>query len=387
MFSFLTNEFIEIIEWQQKNEDDALCWKFPHRNNAIKNGAKLIVREGQRALFLSLGALPDAKLPPQLVAIETANGQTHGFVGDSFGPGTYTLETKVLPILGTIQGWKYGFESPFKADVFFVSTRRFTGMKWGTPNPLMIRDAEFGPVRIRAFGSYAIQVSDPVKLLRELVSTDPSLQTYEIAEQLRSSVVTRFSQAVAGAGVPVLDMAGSLDQFSGMIQKKLNEEFAAMGLSFPMFVIENISLPPELEAVLDKRSSMGILGNLDQYAKLQSANAITMAASNPGGAAGAGMGLGAGVALGQQMAAAMAPGAAAPAPPPLPAAVAWYAGINGQQAGPFDAAGIAGAVQQGRITRETLVWKAGMAGWSPAGSVPELAAAFAAAPPPLPPPL
>jgi membrane protease subunit (stomatin/prohibitin family) len=386
MFGFLTNEFIEIIEWQQKNEDDTLCWKFPHRNNSIKNGAKLIVREGQRALFLSMGALPAANLPPQMVAIETAGGQAHGFIGDSFGPGTYTLETKVLPILGTLQGWKHGFESPFKADIYYVSTRRFTGMKWGTQNPIMIRDAEFGPVRVRAFGSYAIQVSDPVKLLRELVSTDPSLQTYEIAEQLRSSVVTRFTQAVAGAGIPVLDMAASLDQFSGIIQKKLNEEFSSMGLSFPMFVVENISLPPELEEVLDKRSSMGILGNLDQYAKLQAANAITMAASNPGGGAGVGMGLGAGMAIGQQVAGAFASQPQA-APPPLPAAAQWFAGVNGQQVGPMDAAAFQGAVAQGRISRDTLVWKAGMAGWVAAGTVQELAAFFASVPPPLPPAL
>jgi membrane protease subunit (stomatin/prohibitin family) len=397
MFGFLKSEFIEIIEWQQKNEDDTLCWKFPHRDNAIKNNAKLIVREGQRALFLSLGQLPPADAPPQLVSIETKNGQSSAFIGDSFGPGTYTLETRTMPILSKLQGWKYGFESPFKADVFFVSMRRFTGLKWGTQNPIMIRDKEFGPVRVRAFGSYAIQVSDPVALLRELVSTDPSFQTYEIAEQLRSVVITKFTTAVASAGIPVLDMAANLEQFNAVIREAVAKEFAPMGLSVPLFMVENVSLPPELESVLDKRASMGILGNLDQYTKLQAANAIGAAASNPGGAAGAGIGIGAGLALGQQMANAMAPGLqpqqsapaspAAPAPPPLPPAVQWFAGINGAQAGPFDTGSLRSAVSEGRITRDTLVWKAGMPGWVPAGTVEELASIFAAVPPPLPPSL
>jgi membrane protease subunit (stomatin/prohibitin family) len=390
-FGFFTSEFIEIIEWLQANEDDTICWKFPHRDNAIKNGAKLVVREGQRALFLTMGSLPAADLPPQLVSVETPHGDTRMFIGDSFGPGTYTLETRVLPILGKLQGWKHGFESPFKADVYFLSTRRFTNQKWGTQNPIMLRDAEFGPVRIRAFGTYAMQVADPVKFLRELVATDPSFQTYEIAQQLRSLVVSKFTQAVASSRIPVLDMATNLDEFGRLIREALAPEFDAMGLAVPLFLVENVSLPPELEQVLDKRASMGILGNLDQYTKLQAANALTAAAQNPSGGAGSAMGIGAGMALGAQMAAALQPQAAPAAPPaggppPVPsAAPLWFAAINGQQAGPYAESTLANMIASGQVTRQTLLWKQGLAAWSAAGQLPEFAQFFASVPPPLPP--
>lgn len=387
ILGFFTGEFIEIIEWLQGNEDDAMCWKFPHQDNAIKNGAKLIVREGQRALFLNLGALPASEAGGNYVQAEGATGTTQAFVADSFGPGTYTLETKTLPILGRLQGWKYGFESPFKADVYFVATRRFTGLKWGTSSPVMMRDPEFGPVRIRAFGSFAVQVTDPVKLLRQLVATDPSFQTYEIAGQLRSLIVNRFTTVVAGSGIPVLEMAANLDKFGQFVRDRLKDDFEEMGLSLPLFLVENVSLPTELEKVLDKRSSMGILGNLDQYTKLQAANSMELAAGNPGGGAmGMGIGLGAGSAVGQQIAGSLA-AASQPqhaAPPPLPTAASFFVGLDGAQAGPFDLNALRGLVAAGRLTPTTLVWKAGMASWTPAAQVPETAPLFGALPPPLP---
>ena len=403
LFNFFKNELLEIIQWQQNSVDETLCYKFPHHNNSIKNGAKLIVREGQRALFLSQGTLPPADAPPSLVKIETQTGPGTLYVGDSFGPGTYSLETRNLPILSTIQGWKYGFESPFKCDIYFVSTRRFTNQKWGTSNPIMLRDPEFGPVRIRAFGTYALQVADAALLLKELVSTDPSFETYEIADQLRSLIVTKFSAAIGKAGIPVLDMAGHKEQLGDVLREAINVELAPMGLSTPMFYVENISLPAELEKALDQRGSMGILGNLDQFTKFQAANALRDAAANPGGGGGvgAGMGLGAGVALGNQMASVLSqanqPGAGAGAaaaaspsamPPPLPTAepAEWFAAIGGQQSGPLTLSALRQQAQSGQLQRDTLVWKAGMASWAAASSIADLTAIFAAVPPPLPPP-
>lgn len=397
---WLRGEFVDIIEWKQTHDqNDVMCWKYPRYDNEIKNGAKLIVREGQRALFLSQGALPDAEVP-EAVKLETPRGSATAFVGDSFGPGTYELETRNLPILSKIQGWKYGFQSPFKADVYYINTRRFTNLKWGTSNPIMLRDPEFGPVRVRAFGTYAVQVTEPASFLRQLVSTNPSFETYDIASQLRSMIVTRFTNILGNASVPVLDMAGNLDQFSTFVQERIEPEFIEMGISVPIFLVENISLPKEVEKMLDKRTSMGVLGNLDQFTKFQAANALGDAAKNPGlagGMAGMGVGMGAGAAIGHQMGHALQPGQQPPAntsgaaptpgaPPPLPKAE-WFAAIDGQQAGPFDLNGLQQKAGEGKLTRDTLVWKQGMASWTKAGDVGELSQVFSAVPPPLPPPL
>lgn len=364
----LKRELIDIIEWNAGSSSDAIAWRFPRADNEIKNGAKLIVREGQMAIFVNMGQIADV-----------------------FVPGMYTLKTENLPILSTLMGWKYGFDSPFKAEVYFVATRRFTDLKWGTANPFMLRDKEFGPLRLRAFGNYVIQVDNPAALLRQLIGTDPNFQTYEIAAQLKNIIVTRATDALASSGIPVLDMAGNLDELSKYVREKIGPDFAEMGLAIPQFFVENISLPPNVEEALDKRTSMGVIGNLDSYMKFQTANAISDAANNQsGGAAGLGAGLGAGMAMAQQMVGSMAPqqqasGPPAGMPPPLPTAAAWYAGIGGAQAGPFDAAGLQAQVSSGALTRETLVWKNGMAAWTPAGQVGELANLFASMPPPLPP--
>jgi membrane protease subunit (stomatin/prohibitin family) len=357
----LRGEFIDIIEWTEPSQNDILAYRFPRYNNEIKMGAKLTVREGQAACFVNEGQLADV-----------------------FQPGMYTLHTENLPILSTLKGWKYGFDSPFKAEVYFVSTRQWTDLKWGTQNPIMLRDPEFGPVRVRAFGTYAMHVSDPGTFLRQLVATDPSFETYEIATQLRNVIVSRFVDALGQAKIAVLDLAGNYDKISKAALLQIRPDLESMGLALTGFYIENISLPPEVEQALDKRTQMGVLGNLDQYTKLQTANAIPDAAKNPGGMAGAGMGLAAGMAMGQQMTGAMA-GAARPseAPPPLPSS-GYFLGIGGQQQGPFDAAALAAKARDGSLTRATLVWKPGMANWAAAETVPELQALFAAAPPPLP---
>jgi membrane protease subunit (stomatin/prohibitin family) len=363
----LRGELIDIIEWTEPSQNDILAYRFPRYNNEIKNGGKLIVREGQAAVFVKEGKLADV-MPP----------------------GMYTLDTNNMPILSTILGWKYGFESPFKCEVYFVSTKRWTDQKWGTANPVMIRDPEFGPVRFRCFGTYAFRVSDAGLFLKELVATDPSFETYEVTNQLRNTIVARIVDVVAASKIPVLDLAGNYEKMGQIALAKIGPELAQMGVTLAQFFVENISLPPEVEAALDKRSQMGVLGNLDQYTKFQTAEAIRDAANNPGGNAGLGVGLGAGIAMGQQVTAAFAGGSAAPAPqagmpPPLPGQARFHVSINGQPAGPFEPPLIAQKIREGAVTRGSLVWKPGMANWVAADTVPELQPLFADVPPPLPP--
>lgn len=362
----LRGELIDIIEWTEPPHNEALAYRFPRYQNEIKMGAKLVVREGQNAVFVN-----------------------EGQIADVYKPGTYTLETQNMPVLSTIKGWKYGFHSPFKAEVYFISMRQWTDLKWGTQNPIMMRDPEFGPVRIRAFGTYAMHISDPATFLRQLVATDPSFETYEITGQLRNAIVSRIADSLGQMKIPVLDLAGNYEKAAQVAQQRLMPELAALGLALTAFYIENISLPPEVEKALDQRTSMGVLGNLDQYTKFQAANAMRDAAQNPSGVAGVGVGLGAGVAMAGNMMGALANQQpqqhAAPAgPPPLPTPVSFYVGLDGVQQGPFDMAGLSAKVKVGLLTRATLVWKEGMANWLPAENVPELQSLFASVPPPLP---
>jgi membrane protease subunit (stomatin/prohibitin family) len=343
-----------------------MVWRFPRFQDEIKNGAKLVVRESQVAAFINQGQLADV-----------------------FQPGTYTLATANMPVLSSLMGWKYGFNSPFKAEVYFVSTRQFTDEKWGTQNPAMMRDPDFGMVRVRAFGTYSFKADDPAVLLRELVGTDPAFKTEEVAEFIRQSVVSRAVTALATSGVAVLDLAAHQNEIADRLAPIISEDLKHLGLTMPRFVIENVSLPPEVEAAMDKRTEMGVLGDLDKFTKFQAATAITEAAQNPGGTAGLGIGVGAGAALGAQLAQALqptavpapapAPAAAAVTPPPMPGATQWYLGIEGRQVGPLSPAEVTG---RAGVTPDTLVWKAGMAEWTRLGDVAELAGA---APPPLPP--
>jgi membrane protease subunit (stomatin/prohibitin family) len=374
----IRGEFIDIVEWLDDSRD-TMVWRFPRYDNEIKMGAKLVVRESQTAVFVNEGQIADA-----------------------YPPGTYTLETQNMPILSTLKGWKYGFHSPFKAEVYFVNTRLFTDMKWGTQNPVIVRDPEFGMVRLRAFGAYAVRVVDASKLLKELVGTDPQFRTEEVQEFLRQNIVGRLGSALATAQVPMLDLAAHQDQIGQRIAGVLSEDLSSVGIDIPRFIIENISVPPEVEAALDKRTQMGIVGNLDQYTQFQAANALEDAANNPGGGASEGVGLGLGLAVGQRIAgsfgapasggaapppAAAPPAAAPPAagPPPLPPRQQWYLGVGGQQQGPYDLGALAGQVSAGALTPSTLVWRTGMAQWVPAQQVPELAQLFGSVPPPLPP--
>ncbi len=359
---FFRNQLIDIIEWLDDTRD-TLVWRYPRGDNEIKYNAKLVVREGQAAAFINEGKLADV-----------------------FYPGTYTLETKNLPILGDLKGWKYGFESPFKAEVYYVSTRAFTDRKWGTKNPIMMRDPEFGPVRLRAFGSFSIKVADPANFLRTVVGTDSRFTLDDdFFEQLRSTLVARFSDVLGQSKIPVLDLAGNQDELSKFVCTNIAKDFEAFGLQLVSLVIENISLPPEVEAAMDKRTSMGVIGNLNAYTQFQAANALPDAAKNSGGLAGAGAGLGMGMFMAGQVNQSLSnQQSGAGMPPPIPQAAAYFIAVNGQQAGPFDESALKQKVSAGELKRETLIWKQGMAAWVPASSVSELASLFAAVPPPIP---
>jgi membrane protease subunit (stomatin/prohibitin family) len=350
-------QFLDVLQWLD-DRGDTLVWRFPIADQAITDQSKLVVREGQSALFLDQGRLSEV-----------------------FGPGTYTLDTPNSPIVSFFRSIAYGMQTPYKGDVLFVSTRQFTNNGWGTQNPFMMRDAEFGPVRVRAFGTYSFRVSDPTRFLREIVGTDGRFTTDEIHGQLKKQVVAAFTAAVAQAGVPVLDLAAHYVQLGDRIRKEMQPLLeAGYGLTLTDLTIGNISLPPEVEAALDQRTKMGVLGNLDAYAKLKAAEAVGDAARNPG-LGGAGVGLGAGVALGQVVAGTLQNAASAqPPPPPLPSRL-HYAGPSGQSE--KTAAEIAAEVRKDPGARH-LVWKPGMDAWKSPAEVPEVAALLSV-PPPLPP--
>ncbi|MEM1026054.1 MAG: SPFH domain-containing protein [Myxococcota bacterium] len=292
----ITSQFIEIIE-HLDDHHDTLVWRFPVRAQEIKNGAKLVVREGQAAVFVNEGRMADV-----------------------FGPGTHTLDTQNLPILATLKGWKYGFNSPFKAEVYFVKTTLVTGLKWGTRNPIMLRDPEFGPMRLRAFGMFNLRVIDPAALLKELSGTDGLFQVDEIESYLKRNMVSRFSQALGSSQIPALDLASNYEVVSQRVAPMLAQDFVDVGIEITQFVVENISLPPEVEKVLDQRTGMGIVGNVQQYAAYQMANSIPDAAKTPNSMAGAGLGMAAGFQMANQLAGSWggspvhAPPAAAPPP-------------------------------------------------------------------------
>jgi len=355
----LLGELIDIVEWIDDSQH-TLVWRFPRYHNQIKHGAALIVRPGQQAIFVH-----------------------EGRVADVFGPGKYRLETKNLPILSTLAGLKHGFDSSIKSEVYFVSTRQLTDLKWGTPNPVILRDPDFGPMRVRAFGTYTLRAADPKTLLQELVGTDGEYEADSISELLRSIINMTFADLVASSGMSVVDLATRYtelsDQLCAAVREQIDDEY---GLEIPNLYIVNVSVPAEVEQALDARSSMAVVGNLANYQAYQVGQSMPIAAQNPaGGIAGAGLGVGMGMAMlnGVQG----MPGAPA-APPPLPAAPTWHVAQNGQSTGPFTQEQIAQAIAQGQIARDTLVWTTGMGAWSAAGQVDALAGLFGATPPPLP---
>lgn len=373
LFNILGGEFIEIIEWTDDSRD-TMVYRFPTVGRAIKYGAKLTVREGQAAVFIHEGQLADV-----------------------FQPGLYMLETNNLPILTRLQHWDHGFRSPFKSEIYFVNTTRFNDLKWGTKNPVIARDPEFGPVRLRAFGTYSMRVTDPGKFMQEIVGTDGEFTADEISFQLRNIIVQEFSRMIAASGIPVLDMAANTQQFGQIVAKAISPTVAAYGLTIPEFYIENISLPDEVEKMLDKRTSMGIVGDLDRFGQYAASEAM-LNASNQAGGAGAAMGAGIGAGMGMGMAMGgmqrgpwgTVPQQPAPqqmTPPPLQSEIVWHIAVDGQAQGPYGRAHLGRLAQEGRFTRDTLVWTPGQDGWKPADEVTALAQLFTIAPPPPPPPL
>ncbi|MGB8623107.1 MAG: SPFH domain-containing protein, partial [Paracoccaceae bacterium] len=259
IFDFLSGEFIDVIHWTDDTRD-TMVWRFEREDHAIKYGAKLTVREGQAAVFVHEGQLADV-----------------------FTPGLYMLETNNMPVLTTLQHWDHGFRSPFKSEIYFVSTIRFNDLKWGTKNPIMLRDPEFGPTRIRAYGTYTIRVKDPARFLTEIVGTDGEFTMDEISFQIRNIIVQEFSRVIAGSGIPVLDMAANTADLGKLIVAEVSPVLEGYGLEMPEFYIENISLPPAVEEALDKRTSMGLAGDLGKFTQYSAAEAMTAAARNPAG--------------------------------------------------------------------------------------------------------
>ncbi len=272
------NQFIEVIEWLD-DSGNTLVYRFPVYQQEIKNGAQLIVRESQAAVFVY-----------------------EGQVADVFGPGKYTIDGGNTPILSKLGAWKYGFNSPFKSEVYFVNTKQFTDMKWGTANPIMLRDPDFGIVRLRAFGRYSMRVIDPANFIKEIAGTNAKFQAEDIESQLKTAVVSEFADAIGEMKIPALDLAAQYKELGDILRQKINEDFKTYGIEVTKFYIENISLPEEVEKAIDRRASMGAIGDPSRYMQFQAAEALRDAAQNEGGGAGLGAGLGAGFALGNQMA-------------------------------------------------------------------------------------
>lgn len=291
LMDYLKGQFLEIIEWTDDSRD-TLSWRYPDEDKEIKNGAQLIVRESQTAQFLYLGQF-----------------------GDTFSPGKHSLVTDNIPILSTLKGWKYGFNSPFKADIYFVNTRLFTGNKWGTSNPIMMRDADFGIVRVRAFGTFDFRITEPRMFLKEVAGSDHHFRLDEFAETMRSRIVSVFSDALATAKVPVLDLATRYSDLGDALLPLINPIVSSKyGIEIDSFILENASVPPEVEAAIDKRSSMSAIGNLNDYVKYQMAEGM---ATGGGGAGGMAAEMAVGFGMAQQM---IAQGAlnTSSTPPPLP---------------------------------------------------------------------
>lgn len=367
----LSHEFIDIVEWLDTN-DDTIVHRFERYQNEIKNKAKLIVREGQAAVFVNEGQLADV-----------------------FTPGTYTLNTQNLPILTTLKGWKYGFDSPFKAEVYFVNTRLFTDEKWGTKNPFMLSDERFGLVEIRAFGTYSFRISDPGKFVVDVVGTDGNFTNFEINEHLKSLIVTRFTDTVGEANLPVELYAANTSELSETCQEVMQPEFGRVGIELEKFFIENVSMPEELKKEIFEYSRLDKL-DMTKLAQFKAAKAMEAAAKNEGGTAGAGMGMGMGFVLAQQMGGMMNPQAtqqvfgsqtqqASIVPPPMPAQVVYHYASNGQQMGPVTFEKLKELFAARTINRDSLVWKQGMQNWLALKEVEELKSFLGGStPPPLP---
>jgi len=364
IFDFLTGEFIDVIHWTDDTRD-TMVWRFEREAHEIKYGAKLTVRTGQAAVFVHEGQLADV-----------------------FTPGLYMLETNNMPVMTTLQHWDHGFKSPFKSEIYYVNTTRFNNLKWGTKNPIMLRDPEFGPTRIRAFGTYSVRVTDPAKFLTEIVGTDGEFTMDEISFQSRNIIVQAFTNTIAASGIAVLDMAANTADLGKLIAGAIADTVAQYGITIPELYVENISLPPAVEAALDSRTSRGLTGDLDAHMKFAAAEALRKG-GEASGALGAGLGAGMGMAMANQMGAnqmaqTFSAQPAAMTPPPPPVEHVWHIAEGGKTTGPFSKAKMGRMATDGELTRASLVWTAGQDGWLTANEVGELAQLFTVMPPPPP---
>lgn len=367
----LSHEFIDIIEWLD-NTDDTIVHRFERYQNEIKNNAQLIVREGQVAVFVNEGQLADV-----------------------FKPGTYTLNTQNMPILTTLKGWKYGFNSPFKAEVYYVNTKLFTDEKWGTKNPFILSDERFGLVEIRAFGTYSFRINDPGKFVVDVVGTDGNFTNYEVNEHLKSLIVTRFTDTVGEANLPIELYAANTSELSETCQEVMQPEFGRVGIELEKFYIENVSMPEELKKEIFEYSRLDKL-DMTKLAQFKAAKAMELAAANEGGTAGAGMGMGMGFVLAQQMGGMMNPQATQQpfggqvqqggmAPPPMPIQVMYHYAANGQQMGPVSIDKLKELFASRTVNKDSLVWKQGMQNWTALKDIEELKSFLGGnTPPPLP---
>jgi membrane protease subunit (stomatin/prohibitin family) len=279
--SFIKKQFIDVIDWTEP-EDGILAYRYPMQDREIQNGGKLTVRDSQMAVFVN-----------------------EGKVADTFGPGLYTLNTNTLPILTYLMNWDKAFQSPFKSDVYFFSTRQQVNQHWGTPNPITIRDKDFGMIRMRGFGIYAYHISDPKTFYQKISGTRDQYTSAELEGQLRNTIIGLLTDTFANSQVPFLDLAANQVALAQKISERVGPNFTGYGLTLDSFVVENVSLPEELQKVLDQRIEMNMVGNMQQYTQFQAAQSIPIAAGNEGGGAGIGAGLGAGIAMGQAIAGAV----------------------------------------------------------------------------------
>ena len=358
LFDWVFGQFIDVIEWTD-NSHDTMVYRFPRHNNEIKYGAKLTVRESQMAIFVN-----------------------EGVIADVLGPGIYELETKNLPVMTSLEHWDHAFNSPFKAEVYFVNTKRFTDLKWGTKNPIMVRDPEFSMVRLRAFGTYEIRITDPKQFMNEIVGTDNHFTVDEIDEQLTNLIVSKFTTILGESNIPVLDLASNYEKFSEYISEKIAPYFGEYGLHLTKILVENISLPENVEKALDSRSSREITGDLDENIKYQTGKAL---GSDNGGSMGDMIGMGAGIAMGQTMVDSLnKKDIDKNTPPPIPErnSTMYYIALDDEQEGPFDIRTIQLFINEKKIKKNTLIWTEGLQDWVEAYSV--LEKYFNTTPPPLP---
>ncbi|MCU1643194.1 MAG: hypothetical protein JWN03_3469 [Nocardia sp.] len=377
LMDMIRGEFVDIIEWLDDTRT-TLAWRFPRYDNEIKNGAELIVREGQRAVFVYRGQL-----------------------ADQYGPGHYTLTTENMPIMSTLQGWRHGFNSPFRSEVYFINTRPVTDMRWGTPQPVTVRDPDFRMVQIRANGTAMVKVTDAEVFLRQMIGTNAEVDADVLSETLRNNMALAFSDMVLASGLGAIDLQGRQVELSGKLGEFVAQRLSGFGIGVDQVTL-SISLPEEIQQAMTRGVARGVeaggfMNNVDlnRYQQMQAADAMLAAAQNPGGGMGAAMQAGMGMVLGGQMAGQMqggfaqpaqqqAPGAAQQAaPPPLPGQQVFHFDNGGQAVGPFPIEQLRQYVSAGQLTRDTNVWAEGMAGWVAASTVPALQTLFAA-PPPLP---